>query len=143
MYENRRGYAQVSWFQNLIARVLSTDGRDKPHVRYVLETLRQLAGITVAGTDIPATLMAQGLGWSRLLALGRQRVESTGGAKDGGQHLDAGPSEKRKQNAAAFATQLLQIPSVKPEEVQRFVRITATTGSENDSEWISPSNHGG
>ena len=104
MYENRRGYAQVNWFQNLLARTLSKDGRNKPHVRFVLETLRQVASITVAGTDIPATRMASGYGWSRLLALDRQRVESTGGAKDGGQHLDAGPSEKRKQNAAAFAT---------------------------------------
>ena len=40
MYANRRGYAQVSWFQNLLVRELSTGVRDKPHVRFVLETLR-------------------------------------------------------------------------------------------------------
>ena len=141
-YQNRPGYAQVNLFKNLLARALLPDGTDRPYLRFVLQSVQQLASLTVPGTDIPAVLMESGLGWMRLLGLGGQRIESTGGAAAGGQHLDAAPSEKRKQRAEAHAQELRRIPSVRAGDVQFFVRCTSSIGAGNDSDWVSPSNHG-
>jgi hypothetical protein len=141
-YQNRPGYAQVNLFKNLLARALLPDGTDRPYLRFVLQSVQQLASLTVPGTDIPAVLMEGGLGWMRLLGLGGQRIESTGGAAAGGQHLDAAPSEKRKQRAEAHAQELRRIPSVRTGDVHLFVRCTSSIGAGNDSDWVSPSNHG-
>ena len=123
-YDNRRGYAQINLFQSVLSRALPTDATNKPHLRFYLDSIQQLTRLTVLGTGIPAVDMGSGFGWARLLALNGQSVESTGGAKDGGQHLDAAPSEKRKRRAAVRAQQLRQIPGVNAEDVQSFVRVT-------------------
>ena len=141
-YDNRHGYAQINLFLSVLSRALPTDGINKPHLRFVLDSIRLLEGLTVPGTDIPAVRMSSGYGWVRLLARDGRRVESTGGAKDGGQHLDAAPSEKRKQLAAAHARRLEQIPGVDAADVRLFVRVAGSVGAYNKSEWISPSNHG-
>ena len=139
-YANRQGYAQVNLFQSTLANALEADGTGRPLLRFVLESLRQLQRITVPGTTIPAVVMGGGAGWLRCLALDRQRIESTGGAKAGGQHLDAAMSEPRQRRADEQATRLRQLPSVDQAEVRTFVRCTTTIGSDNGSQWISPSN---
>ena len=136
-------YAQVNLFQSTLANALEADGTGRPLLRFVLESLRQLQRITVPGTTIPAVVMGGGAGWLRCLALDRQRIESTGGAKAGGQHLDAAMSEPRQRRADEQATRLRQLPSVDHAEVRTFVRCTTTIGSDNGSQWISPSTYAG
>ena len=74
-YDNRRGYAQINLFQSVLARALPTDGTNKPHLRFFLDSIRQLEDLTVPGTDVPAVRMSSGFGWARLLGLKRAICE--------------------------------------------------------------------
>ena len=108
-FDNRPGFAQLELWLKFVKEREQLIATSKPQISFLLGTLDELGSARFfgeSGASAPAVIMRGKYGFLRLVSHHSQPSETTGGARDDGDHNDAPMSDAVMEVATVSYTHL-------------------------------------